>query len=64
MKKPTITSKGPNKEVKAIDKSGNIKVTNITEQEIKHRGGIIKVGGTGKVIQYEADLFRRKKLVV
>jgi hypothetical protein len=63
VKKPLISTTGPNKEVKVLDLSGDIEVTNIIEHPVLHRGGIIPVGGKGKVTQYEADLLRRKKQV-
>tara|TARA_R110000803_G_scaffold49672_2_gene103338 strand:+ start:5438 stop:5641 length:204 start_codon:yes stop_codon:yes gene_type:complete len=55
----------PNKEVKYADKpKGTVKVTNIVDQDIIHWNGVIKVGKSGKVAPYQADLLRRKKQVI
>ena len=53
----------PNKEDKSKVEKGTVKVTNIITQPVTHYNGIIKVGGSAKVTPYEAELYRRKKLV-
>lgn len=58
-KKPTKTTK---KVVKKTVKKDTVKITNIANQDIVHNNGTIKVGKSGEVTPYEADLYRRKKL--
>jgi hypothetical protein len=55
----------PNKEVKFANKpKGTVKVTNIIDHDITHWNGVIKVGKSGKVAPYQADLLRRKGQVI